>query len=162
MKRAIYPGTFDPITNAHIDIVKRAKKLFDIVIIAIAQPRHKNPLFTLEERLFLVKESLKGIENVEVLTFEGLLVDLCRKLNVSVIIRGIRAVSDFDYEFQIAWMNRKLFNDIETIFLMPSEEYFFLSSSLVKEVAMLGGNIDNFVPKIVKVELLKKFGLLKD
>lgn len=162
MKRAIYPGTFDPITNAHIDIVKRAKKLFDIVIIAIAQPRHKNPLFTLEERLFLVKESLKELENVEVITFNGLLVDLCKKLNVSVIIRGIRAVSDFDYEFQIAWMNRKLFYDIETIFLMPSEEYFFLSSSLVKEVAMLGGNIDNFVPKIVKVELLKKFGLLKD
>jgi len=159
MKRAIYPGTFDPITNAHIDIVKRAKKLFDIVIIAIAQPRHKNPLFTLEERLFLVKESLKDIENLEVLTFDGLLVDLCKKLNVNVIIRGIRAVSDFDYEFQIAWMNRKLFNDIETIFLMPSEEYFFLSSSLVKEVAMLGGNIDNFVPEIVKFELLKKFGL---
>mgnify|MGYP000380340200 FL=1 len=159
MKRAIYPGTFDPITNAHIDIVKRAKKLFDIVIIAIAQPRHKNPLFTLEERLFLVKESLKDMENLEVLTFDGLLVDLCKKLNVNVIIRGIRAVSDFDYEFQIAWMNRKLFNDIETIFLMPSEEYFFLSSSLVKEVAMLGGNIDNFVPEIVKFELLKKFGL---
>jgi len=159
MKRAIYPGTFDPITNAHIDIVKRAKKLFDIVIIAIAQPRHKNPLFTLEERLFLVKESLKDMENLEVLTFDGLLVDLCKKLNVNVLIRGIRAVSDFDYEFQIAWMNRKLFNDIETIFLMPSEEYFFLSSSLVKEVAMLGGNIDNFVPEIVKFELLKKFGL---
>jgi pantetheine-phosphate adenylyltransferase len=159
MKRAIYPGTFDPITNAHIDIVKRAKKLFDKVIIAIAQPRHKNPLFTLEERLFLVKESLKDMENIEVLTFDGLLVDLCKKLSVNVIIRGIRAVSDFDYEFQIAWMNRKLFNDIETIFLMPSEEYFFLSSSLVKEVAMLGGNIDNFVPKIVKIELLKKFGL---
>jgi len=159
MKRAIYPGTFDPITNAHIDIVKRAKKLFDIVIIAIAQPRHKNPLFTLEERLFLVKESLKDMENLEVLTFDGLLVDLCKKLNVNVIIRGIRAVSDFDYEFQIAWMNRKLFNDIETIFLMPSEEYFFLSSSLVKEVAMLGGNIDNFVPEIVKFELLKKFVL---
>mgnify|MGYP001773948854 CR=1 FL=1 len=159
MKKAIYPGTFDPITNAHIDIVKRAKKLFDIVIIAIAQPRHKNPLFTLEERLFLVKESLKELESVEVITFNGLLVDLCKELNVSVIIRGIRAVSDFDYEFQIAWMNRKLFNDIETIFLMPSEEYFFLSSSLVKEVAMLGGNIDNFVPKIVKVELLKKFGI---
>jgi Phosphopantetheine adenylyltransferase (EC 2.7.7.3) len=107
----------------------------------------------------LVKESLKDMENIEVLTFDGLLVDLCKKLNVNVIIRGIRAVSDFDYEFQIAWMNRKLFNDIETIFLMPSEEYFFLSSSLVKEVAMLGGNIDNFVPKIVKIELLKKFGL---
>jgi pantetheine-phosphate adenylyltransferase len=159
MKKAIYPGTFDPITNAHIDIVKRAKKLFDKVIIAIAQTRHKNPLFTLEERLFLVKESLKDMENIEVLTFDGLLVDLCKKLNVNVIIRGIRAVSDFDYEFQIAWMNRKLLNDIETIFLMPSEEYFFLSSSLVKEVAMLGGNIDNFVPKIVKIELLKKFGL---
>ncbi len=158
MRKAIYPGTFDPITNAHIDIVKRAKRIFDIVIIAIAQPRHKNPLFTLEERLFLVKESLKDIGNLEVLTFDGLLVDLCKKLNVNVLIRGIRAVSDFDYEFQIAWMNRKLFNDIETIFLMPSEEYFFLSSSLVKEVAMLGGNIDNFVPKIVKIELLKKFG----
>jgi len=159
MKRAIYPGTFDPITNAHIDIIKRAKKLFDVIIIAIAQPRHKNPLFTLEERLFLVKESLKDMEDIEVLTFDGLLVDLCKKLNVNIIIRGIRAISDFDYEFQIAWMNRKLFNEIETILLMPSEEYFFLSSSIVKEVAMLGGNIDNFVPEIVKFELLKKFGL---
>jgi len=157
MKKAIYPGTFDPITNGHIDIIKRALKLFDKIIIAIAEPRHKKPLFSIEERVFLAKESLKNLNNVEILSFDGLLVDFCKKLNVNIIIRGIRAVSDFDYEFQIAWMNRKLLPNIETIFLMPSEEYFFLSSSLVKEVVMLGGNIDNFVPEIVKIELLKKF-----
>lgn len=159
MKRAIYPGSFDPITNGHIDIIKRAIKLFDIVIIAIAEPRHKKPLFSLEERIFLAKESLKDINNIEITSFNGLLVDFCKKLNVDIVIRGIRAVSDLDYEFQIAWMNRKLYSNIETIFLMPSEEYFFLSSSLVKEVAMLRGNIDNLVPKVVKEALIKKLNL---
>ncbi|MEO0202199.1 MAG: pantetheine-phosphate adenylyltransferase [candidate division WOR-3 bacterium] len=156
MRKAIYPGTFDPITNGHIDVIKRALKLFDKIIIAIAEPRHKKPLFSLEERIHLAKESLKEIDNIEVLDFNGLLVDFCKKLNINIVIRGIRAISDFDYEFQIAWMNRKLFNDIETIFLIPSEEYFFLSSSLVKEVAMLSGNIDNLVPPIVKKALLEK------
>lgn len=159
MRKAIYPGSFDPITNGHIDIIKRAIKLFDIVIIAIAEPRHKKPLFSLEERVFLARESLKDINNIEIMSFDGLLVDFCKKLNVDIVIRGIRAVSDLDYEFQIAWMNRKLYSNIETIFLMPSEEYFFLSSSLVKEVAMLRGNIDNLVPKIVKEALIKKLNL---
>ncbi len=159
MRKAIYPGTFDPITNGHIDIIKRGCKLFDKIILAITEPRHKKPLFTLEERIYLARESLKEFKNVEVHSFEGLLVDFCKKMDINVIIRGIRAVSDFDYEFQIAWMNRKLFPDIETIFLMPSEDYFFLSSSLVKEVALLGGNIDNFVPIIVKKALIEKFNL---
>ncbi|MCS7245742.1 MAG: pantetheine-phosphate adenylyltransferase [candidate division WOR-3 bacterium] len=159
MRKAIYPGSFDPITNGHIDIIKRAVKLFDAVIIAIAQPRHKKPLFSLEERIYLARESLKNISNIEIMSFDGLLVEFCRKLNIDIVIRGIRAVSDLDYEFQIAWMNRKLYSNIETIFLMPSEEYFFLSSSLVKEVAMLKGNIDNLVPKVVKEALIKKLNL---
>ncbi len=159
MRKVIYPGTFDPITNGHIDIIRRAANLFDKVILAVAEPRHKKSLFTLEERIHLARESLKEFDNVDVYSFDGLLVDFCKRMGINAIIRGIRAVSDFDYEFQIAWMNRKLFPDIETIFLMPSEDYFFLSSSLVKEVAMLGGNIDSFVPTIVKKALIEKFNL---
>ncbi len=158
MRKAIYPGTFDPITMGHVDVVKRASKLFDKVIVAVAQPQHKEPLFRIEERVLLVQASLNNLPNVEVKAFSGLLVDFAMKEGVVAIIRGIRAVSDFDYEFQIAWMNRKLCPDIETIFLIPSEEYSFLSSSLVREVAKLGGNLNGLVPEVVEKALKRKFG----
>ena len=150
---AIYPGTFDPITNGHVDLVKRAVKLFDRVIVAVAAGVHKSPFLTLDQRFQLVKESLKELETVEVTTFDGLLVDLFKDLKVDVVIRGLRAVSDFEYELMIALMNRKLHPDFETVFLMPSEQFIYLHSSLVKEIYRLGGEISCLVPECVVIRL---------
>ncbi len=154
--KAIYPGTFDPITMGHVDVVERASRIFDEVIVAVARPRHKQALFTFEERIYLARESLRHLKNVSVMGFDGLMVEFAKSQGVKVVIRGIRAVSDFDYEFKIAWMNRKLCPQLETIFLMPSEEYSFLASSLVKEVALLGGDVSGMVPDVVKRALEEK------
>ena len=159
-KVAIYPGTFDPITNGHLDIIKRALKLFDKVIVAIGENPAKKPLFTKEERLNLVKEAIKEFldeDRVEVATFSGLLVEFAKKCGADVIVRGLRAVSDFEYEMQLALMNRKLSNSIDTIFLLPSLKWIFLSSSIIKEAAKLGGNIEDLVPPIVAKKLKEKF-----
>ncbi len=146
---ALYPGTFDPITNGHVDLVERISGLFDKVIVAVAAGYHKGPFLTLEQRETVVKESLTGIDRVEVVTFDGLLVDEFRNREVDVVIRGLRAVSDFEYELMIALMNRKLRPEFETVFLMPSEKYIYLHSSLVKEIYRLGGDIGCLVPEAV-------------
>lgn len=155
---AIYPGTFDPITNGHLDLVKRALRFFDEVVIAVAPSLRKQTLFTLEERVALIHESIQGMPGADVEAFHGLLVEYVREKKGIAIIRGLRAVSDFEYEFQIAHMNRKLRKDIETVFLMPSEEYSFLSSSIIKEVASFGGSIKGLVPKAVEKAINRKFG----
>ncbi len=143
---ALYPGTFDPVTNGHVDLVKRAAKIFNKVIVAVAAGVHKYPFLTLEQRFTLVKESCAEIGGVEVVTFEGLLVEEFRRRKVNIVIRGLRAVSDFEYELMIALMNRKLDPEFETVFLMPSERYIYLHSSLVKEIYRLGGEIECLVP----------------
>ncbi|OGC42110.1 pantetheine-phosphate adenylyltransferase [candidate division WOR-3 bacterium RBG_13_43_14] len=155
MKKAIYAGTFDPITYGHIDVLNRAKAIFDRVIVGVSA-RPKITMFSQQERIALVKSVVKGRKDIEVVGFSSLLVDLARKMNAATLIRGIRAVSDFDYELQMTLMNRKLAPDIETIFLMPGEKYIFISSSLVKEIASLGGDISALVPDIVAKALLKK------
>jgi pantetheine-phosphate adenylyltransferase len=155
---AIYPGTFDPITNGHADLVQRARPLFDKVIVAIAASSGKAPAFTLDERIALAKTALAGMDNVEVCGFDILLVKFAQQCNASVILRGLRAVSDFEYEFQLTGMNRKLAPGIETLFLMPAEQYGYISSSLVKEVARLGGNVAEFVHPQVHESLKDKFG----
>lgn len=157
MKVAVYPGSFDPITNGHIDIIKRASKIFDKIIVAVAKQEQKKPVFTLEERVELAKKSLAFQKNVEVKGFSKLLIDFVREQKACTIIRGIRAVVDFDYEFQMVVTNRKLAPEVETIFFMPSAQYFYLSASLVKEIAALGGRISCFVPKPVAQALKKKF-----
>ncbi len=154
MKTIIYPGTFDPITNGHIDIIKRALKIFDKVIIAVVDSSSKKSMFSIEERVEMIKECVQG--NVEVKSFEGLLVDFMKKENVNIILRGLRAVSDFDYEFQMAVMNSKLCKDIETMFLMTDKKYFYLSSSLVKEVASKKGCIKDLVPENVEEKIKEK------
>lgn len=156
-KIAIYPGTFDPITNGHIDLVQRTLKIFDEVIIAVAPSQKKRPLFTVEERLELIKESVKGLKGASGGNFDSLLVDYAKNRKSIAIIRGLRAVSDFEYELQMALMNRRLNSDIETVFMMPSEEYTFLSSTMVKEVASFGGVIEGLVPEAVEKALRKKF-----
>ncbi|HYE30924.1 MAG TPA: pantetheine-phosphate adenylyltransferase [Methylomirabilota bacterium] len=156
MRTVIYPGSFDPLTNGHLDLVHRAAKLFDKVIVAIATNDSKSPLFTMNERLDLVREAAAGIPNVEVDTFQGLLVDYVESRQGDAIIRGLRAVSDFEFEFQLALTNRKLNERIETIFMMPKDTYTFLSSRLVKEVARLGGDISGFVPDNVRNALALK------
>lgn len=148
-KMALYPGTFDPITNGHVDLVKRAAKLFDKVIVAVAAGVHKAPFLTLEQRYEMAQASLGNIEGVEVVTFDGLLVEEFIKRKVDVVIRGLRAVSDFEYELMIALMNRKLNPKFETVFLMPSEQYIYLHSSLVKEIYRLGGDVSCLVPDSV-------------
>lgn len=154
---AIYPGTFDPITNGHLDLVKRALRFFDEVVIAVAPSLKKQTLFTLEERLALIRGSITGMPKASVESFHGLLVAYVKEKQAIAIIRGLRAVSDFEYEFQIAHMNRRLMKDIETVFLMPSEEYSFLSSSIIKEVASFGGSIKGLVPKAVEKAINKRF-----
>jgi len=156
-KIGVYPGTFDPITYGHIDVIERSLKIFDNVIVAVSNFPRKNFLFSLSERIQLIKEIFKDNKRVEVDSFDGLLVDYLKKKNLSIVIRGLRAISDFDYEFQMVLVNRKLYKEIETIFLMPREEYFYISSSIVKEIAKLGGSISCFVPKNVEIALKGKF-----
>jgi pantetheine-phosphate adenylyltransferase len=155
---ALYPGTFDPITNGHVDLVKRATRIFDRVIVAVAKGVHKSPFLTVEQRTELVRESLDGIAGVEVVSFDNLLVEEFRRRKVNVVIRGLRAVSDFEYELMIALMNRKLDPNFETVFLMPSEQYVYLHSSLVKEIYQLGGEIACLVPPAV-VKRLKEWNI---
>ncbi len=152
---AVYPGTFDPFTNGHIDLVQRALRLFPRLIVAVARNPQKLALFTLEERLAIIGEAVRDVPGVEVDTFEALTVDYVRRKGARVIIRGVRAVSDFETEFAMALMNRKLSEDVETVFLMPNLSYTFLSSRLVKEVALLGGNVDDLVPPLAS-KLLKE------
>ncbi|MEH6457824.1 MAG: pantetheine-phosphate adenylyltransferase [Cocleimonas sp.] len=152
-KIALYPGTFDPITNGHIDLVQRAANLFDEVIVAIASSQKKQPRFTLEKRIELAEKVLAHCPNVTVKGFNILLVDFAKEQNATVLIRGLRAISDFEYEFQLASMNRTLAPEIESLFLMPADEYSFISSSLVKEVAVLGGDVSNFVHPLVDAAL---------
>lgn len=156
-KIGVYPGTFDPITYGHIDVVERALKIFDKIIIAVSSFPRKDFLFTVEERISLIKEVFEKNENVEVERFDGLLVDYLKEKGIKIVIRGLRAISDFDYEFQMVLVNRKLNKEIETVFLMPREEFFYISSSIVKEIAKLGGNVSCFVPKNVERALREKF-----
>ena len=157
MRRAIYPGSFDPVTNGHLDVIERARKLFDEVVVALARNDEKQPLFSLTERLDLLRATAGRIENVRIAEFSGLLVEFARAEGVGAVIRGLRAVSDFEFEFQMALMNRNLDPTIETIFLMPKEEYTYLSSRIVKEIARLGGNVSTFVPGCVAKALSRKF-----
>ena len=159
MRTVIYPGSFDPFTNGHLDVVQRAAKLFDHVIVAVAQNDGKNPLFTSPERLDLVRQSVKGLDNVAADAFDGLLIDYVERRGGQAVIRGLRAVSDFEFEFQLALMNRKLNERIETIFMMPKDTYTFLSSRIVKEIARLGGDVSAFVPPHVVTALRKKLGV---
>ena len=156
MNIAIYPGTFDPVTNGHIDILERALKLFDKVIITIARNTAKNPLFTEKERITLLKQVTKGLKNVEVESFEGLLVNYVQNRNAIAVVRGLRAMTDFEYELQMALMNRKLDEKMETVFLMPNEKYTYLSSNFVREIARLGGDVSTFVPPVVLKALQQK------
>lgn len=156
LKRGIYPGSFDPITNGHLDVIWRAEQLFDEVIIAVAHNDQKKPLFAKEERVALIEEAVSGHDCIKVTCFEGLLVDFAREQEASALVRGIRALSDFEFEFQMALMNRKLAPTLETIFLMPKEEYSYISSRMVKEIARLGGNIAEFVSPNVERALLTR------
>ncbi|AOT09662.1 pantetheine-phosphate adenylyltransferase [Pseudoalteromonas luteoviolacea] len=153
---ALYPGTFDPLTNGHSDLIKRAANMFDTVVLAIAHNPSKKPCFTLEERVELAQQVLHDIPNVKVIGFSGLLVDLAKAQNANVLIRGIRAVSDFDYEFQLANMNRRLYPQLESVFLTPSERNSFISSTLVKEVALHHGDVSEFVDPLVAKALKEK------
>ncbi len=158
MKRiAVYPGTFDPVTNGHVDLVERSLRMFDKVIVAIAATPKKKPLFTLDERLAMFRASVRGKKNVVIEGFDCLLVDYMKEKKAVGLIRGLRAVSDFEYEMQMALMNRRLDSDIETVFLMPSEEYSFITSTIVKEAASYGGDVSSLVPKGVVERLRKKY-----
>jgi pantetheine-phosphate adenylyltransferase len=159
MRKVVYPGTFDPITNGHIDLVERACKLFDEVVVAIASSEKKGPLFTLEERVDITRKVLSHLDNVEVCGFNVLLADFVAQKNAQGVVRGLRAVSDFEYEFQLANMNRALRPEMESLFLTPSEHLSYISSSLVREIAALGGDVSNFVPPLVQEGLNRKFNL---
>lgn len=162
MKRiAVYPGTFDPVTNGHLDLVERGRQHFDSLIIAILRNEDKQPMFSVEERVRFLEGAVAGWDDVQVTSFEGLLVDYVRKVGASVILRGLRAVSDFEYELQMALMNRRLAPQLETVFLMPSEPYSYLSSRLVREVASLGGKLDGLVPPEVARALAERAGRTK-
>ncbi len=156
-KRAVYPGSFDPMTNGHFDIVQRGLKIFDKILVAVLENPKKKPLFTTKERVRMVKKAFSSYENVEVKAFDGLLVEFARRNKAKVVIRGLRAISDFEYEFQMALMNRKLDPEIETFFMMPNLDYSFLSSKLVKEIFMLGGCLKGLVPAEVERRLREKF-----
>ena len=155
--RAIYPGSFDPLTNGHLDLIERGSKIFDELIVAILRNAEKDPLFTLDERLDMLKQMVSRFPNVQVDTFEGLLVDYAMKKQAKAVLRGIRAVSDYEYELQMALMNRKLQPQLETVFMMPAEAYSYLSSRLVKEVFRLGGSVRGLVPELVEERLREKF-----
>lgn len=157
MRTAIYPGSFDPLTNGHLDIIQRASKIFDRVVVAVARNESKTPLFSINQRRQLVGECVEHLPNVEVDGFTGLLVEYVERRGSDVIIRGLRAVSDFEFEFQMALMNRKLNERVETIFMMPKDTYTFLSSGLVKEIARLGGDVTPFVPPQVREALMRAF-----
>jgi pantetheine-phosphate adenylyltransferase len=161
-KIAVYPGTFDPFTAAHIDIVKRALLIFDEIVVAVAPSQKKSPLFTLEERLNMIRKSVEGLEGVRTEAFHGLLVDYVKEKRGTAVIRGLRAISDFEYELQMAHMNRRLNTDIETVFLMPNEEYSFLTSTMVKEIASFGGAVKGLVPEVVEKALKDKFKIVED
>ena len=156
MNKAIYPGTFDPITNGHLDIIQRTAMMFEEVIVSVTDDNNKNTLFSIEERVAMINKSIKTFDNVKVSTFNGLLVDHVQKESSNVIVRGLRVLSDFEYEFKIALMNRNLNNQINTIFLMPHEKYIHVSSSLIKEVASLGGDISSYVPSCIIDEVTDK------
>ena len=159
---AIYPGTFDPITNGHLSIIKRGLKIFERLIIAILHNPQKTPLFTLEERIEMIEESIRGIPNVEVDSFDGLLIDYAQQKNANVILRGLRAMSDFEYEFQMALMNRKLNREIQSVFLMTDYKWFYTSSTIIKEAARFGGDVSGLVPEIVNRKLKEKFSWTKN
>jgi pantetheine-phosphate adenylyltransferase len=158
MKIGVYPGTFDPVTRGHTDIIARSLRVFDKVIVAVAPNPTKRPLFDLAERVEMVKLVTKGLPHVEVVTFKGLLVEYVHKRKAHAVIRGLRAISDFEYEFQMALMNRKLNKSVETVFLMPSEEYSYLTSTIIKEVARFGGRLTDFLHPQVAQQLLRRLG----
>ena len=155
--RAVYPGSFDPVTNGHIDLIQRSSKLFDEVVVAILRNAEKTPLFTSEERADMLEQVVRELKNITITSFDGLLVDFVTEIDASVIIRGIRAISDYEYELQMALMNRRLSSSIETVFMLPAEAYSYLSSKLVKEIAQLGGSIHGLVPEDVEKRLDIKF-----
>jgi pantetheine-phosphate adenylyltransferase len=157
MNKVIYPGTFDPVTYGHIDVIKRATELFDFVAVTVAVNPGKKPLFTTKERVKMLKESLKDFDNVSVDSFNGLVVDHAKTVGATGIIRGLRAVSDFEYEFQMALMNRKLAEDIATIFLMPHEKFTYLNSTIIRNLASLHSDVSDFVPPVVQEQLISKF-----
>jgi pantetheine-phosphate adenylyltransferase len=157
MRKVIYPGTFDPVTYGHIDIIKRARDLFDSVVVTVAVNPSKTSLFTVDERVQFIKESVKEFSNIQVDSFDGLVVDHAKSVGASGIIRGLRAISDFEFEFQMALMNRKLASDIATIFLMPHEKYTYLNSTVIRNLASLKADVSDFVPQVVQKALIKKF-----
>ncbi|MGQ0544145.1 MAG: pantetheine-phosphate adenylyltransferase [Betaproteobacteria bacterium] len=156
MIKAVYPGTFDPLTRGHEDLVRRAAALFDELIVGVANSRAKRTFFTLEERVAMAREALAGVRNVQVVGFDGLLIDFVRQHGARVVLRGLRAVSDFEYEFQLAGMNRSLYPDLETVFLTPSEQHMFISATLVREIAAFGGDVSKFVHPLVVERLRRK------
>lgn len=158
MDKAIYPGTFDPITRGHEDLIRRAARLFDWVVVAVAASSGKKPFFTLNERVNMAQQVLADCPNVEVMAFSGLLMEFLQQQNSRVILRGLRAVSDFEYEFQMAGMNRSLYPDVETMFMTPSEQYMFVSATIVREIALLGGDADKFVHPLIAAQLRSKAG----
>jgi pantetheine-phosphate adenylyltransferase len=161
MRRVIYPGTFDPITNGHLDIIERATALFDLVTIGVTTNPAKNPLFTVEERVAMIRQVTQGYKTVQVDSFSGLLVDYAKRLGACAIIRGLRAISDFEYEFQMALVNRKISDGIVTVFLMPNEKYTYLNSTIVKELATFGGDISRFVPPEIEALIKQKIASRK-
>jgi pantetheine-phosphate adenylyltransferase len=158
MRKGIFPGTFDPVTEGHLDILQRACKVLDRVVVGVAKAHHKSTLFTFEERQDMIRRSVQGMDRVEVAPFEGLLMDMARRMDAAVIVRGLRFVSDFEYEFQLALMNRRLDPEIETLFFMPSAELSYINSSVIKEVSRLGGDVSGLVPLPVQEALAAKFG----
>ncbi|MDG1162812.1 MAG: pantetheine-phosphate adenylyltransferase [Burkholderiales bacterium] len=159
MKKVIYPGTFDPLTAGHEDLVRRASFLFDEVVVAVADSRAKQTLFSLDERVGITTDVLKPFENVTVMGFQGLLMDFIQRQGAQIVLRGLRAVSDFEYEFQLAGMNRKLYPDVETLFLTPAEQYTFISATMVREIAVLGGDVSTFVNPIVLKYIRQKLSV---
>jgi len=156
MNKVIYPGTFDPITRGHEDLVRRASRLFDQVVVAVAVSSGKKPFFTLEERVEMAQQALSDCSNVQIMAFSGLLMNFLQQQNARIILRGLRAASDFEYEFQMAGMNRCMYPDVETLFMTPSEQYMFISATMVREIASLGGNADAFVHPLVAKKLSEK------